>query len=108
MTEWITAHFVRDLESQKFPTISSEELKQGYAESHNPECNMKPSTCLCSDVDFIYAIRRYRSEISNRRGKWMLFVSSSNVDSAWNNVRELLAAGKLGLIKNFAVIFYTY
>lgn len=64
---------------------------------HSRECSGLPSECHCDHVSWIWAERRDRSSsYCYRSGKWMLFTDSADVDEAWFQIVDLLAAGELG------------
>lgn len=64
---------------------------------HDPTCSRMPSECRCSNVGWLWGVRKDRvKNLCERSGKWMLFCSPEGVDNAWFNVVDMLADGKLG------------
>lgn len=62
---------------------------------HTPNCEKKPSNCICQEVSWIWALLPDQAK-PVRSGKWMLFVGNQNVNDTWNKVKDLLASKQLG------------
>lgn len=83
------------------------------------DCNLYPTGLTKSDTPWLYASNNKYDEndINHEKvGKWMLFLTESNVNEIWDKIKVAIASGDLWSAKvsttnaeqpNYAIMIYT-